>query len=138
EVSQARLAAATIAVGTARKKGRRDIEDAPKSAELSHTPCTVRSAKTFPGGCQLSLSIGAQFAHPLSEGGALVGGQDQALLGAPPQHIVGLDRPFLAHEIADLGLIEMAAEMTAEIGRHFHVFEKIVDAGAVPPRQHAD
>ena len=38
-------------------------------------------------------------------------------LGPPPQHVVGGARPFLAHEIVDLGRGQAVAEILAEIGR---------------------
>ena len=59
----------------------------------------------------------------------------QAFLGAPPQHVLGLDRPFLAHQVAHLGLVEVAAEMAAEIGHRLYVLQQLVQPGAVPARQ---
>ena len=52
----------------------------------------------------------------------------QALFGAPPQDILGLHGPFLAHQVAHFGLIKVSPEGPAEIGDAVHIFEKVVEA----------
>src|SRR5690242_21429864 len=38
------------------------------------------------------------------------GAHVQAALRAPPQHVLGLARPFVPHEVVELALVEPAAE----------------------------
>src|SRR5262245_63297 len=46
---------------------------------------------------------------------ALLPDQREAELAAPPQHVLGSLRPFVPHQIADLGAGEVGAEARAEI-----------------------
>src|SRR5437879_13617648 len=38
----------------------------------------------------------------------------QAALGAPPQHVLGITRPFVPYQVFQLALVEAAAEVPAE------------------------
>ena len=73
--------------------------------------------------CILCFGIAVQAAsakcwavEPVGEGRPLRFAQMQVLLGATPEHVLGGLRPFLRDEIADLGLVERAAEVPAEAG----------------------
>src|SRR5580704_14584219 len=77
-------------------------------------------------GSPQSGKVGPQLGHPPRKRRAFGRRHVQAFLGPPPQHVVGLDRPFVAHQVAHLGLVETAAEMAAEIGHRPDVLQKLV------------
>src|SRR3954454_6487915 len=89
EVSQAKPAAATRAVGTARKKGRTRIDEAPWETELVLPPKYGRMPANVPADLKFSSGVRPQRLHPLRKLCALGRRHMQAFLGAPPQHVVG-------------------------------------------------
>ena len=56
-------------------------------------------------------------------------------LAASPDDVIDGERPFLAHEMLDLALIEPAAEIHAEIGGLARIAEHRFDLAAVPQRK---
>ena len=72
---------------------------------------------------------------PFGQAAYLCLSQAQAELGAPPQDVVGRHRPFVAHEVLDLALVEAGAEMQAEIIGARCAGQDVARDGAVGPRQ---
>ena len=85
-----------------------------------------------PGAVRISSDVRSQALHPLLERRPLGRRHVQAFLGPSPQHVVGLDRPFLAHQVAHLDLVEMAAKVPAEIGHAADIVQQVVQPGPVP------
>src|ERR1041385_5104967 len=74
-------------------------------------PCRQHGGRASGGGSSQAHAFGRTAAgQPGGKTPLGLWAQMKAQLAAPPQHVLGFDRPFLGNQVFDLAFIEVAAE----------------------------
>src|SRR5581483_7730693 len=105
------------------RRSRRDASRLPPSCRDCRERAASRSRRAA-GRLALIGEPGAERVHRAC-------GNMETELGAAPEHVLGACRPFLVFEIADFGLVEIAAEMAAEIADRPRLADDPADSRAI-------
>src|SRR5690606_18535831 len=74
-------------------------------------------------------------AHELLQRRGLLSANMESSLGAPPQHVLGRDRPLILHQISYFGFVEIGTEMSAEFGFRSRQPDHFAGALAIEPHE---